>query len=119
MAEFQAHQRAAFAAERERWAAAGETMEAAQGIVSEREALEIPEGVRPVCAPITASVWNVAVENGQRVEAGQRLVVLEAMKMEFAISSPVAGVVHTVRCTRGAVVNAGDDLLYLAAVEVA
>ena len=119
VAEFQAHQRAAFAAERDRWALAGDMMEAAPGVVSTPPTLEIPEGVRPVCAPITASVWNVAVENGQRVEAGQRLVVLEAMKMEFAISSPVAGVVHTVRCTRGAVVNAGDDLLYLAAEEVA
>ena len=114
VAEFRAHQRAAFVAERERWAASAFSAGAARDHASLPETPEIPEGVRPVCAPVTASVWNIAVEDGQKVEAGQRLIVLEAMKMEIAISSPVAGVVHTVRCSRGAVVNAGEDLLYLA-----
>ena len=52
----------------------------------------LPEGCRAVCSPVTASVWNIAVEAGQRVQAGQKLMVLEAMKMEIAVSAPSAGV---------------------------
>jgi urea carboxylase len=62
---------------------------------------------------VTASVWNIAVETGQRVEAGQKLVVLEAMKMEIAVSSPSAGVVEMVNCTPGVLVSAGQRLVTL------
>ncbi len=50
----------------------------------------VPDGCRPVRSPITASVWNIAVETGQRVEAGRKLIVLEAMKMEIASWPPPA-----------------------------
>jgi urea carboxylase len=64
-----------------------------------------------VRSPITASVWNVAVEAGQRVEAGQKLIVLEAMKMEVAVSAPTAGKVEELRCREGAFVTAGQSLI--------
>jgi urea carboxylase len=73
----------------------------------------IPEGCRGVCSPVTASVWNIAVEAGQRVQAGQRLMVLEAMKMEIAVSAPSAGTVEMVNCAPGALVNAGQRLMTL------
>jgi hypothetical protein len=40
--------------------------------------LDTPEGCKPVRSPIGASVWTIAVATGQRVEAGQKLLVLEA-----------------------------------------
>ena len=52
-------------------------------------------------SPVTASVWQVAVEPGQRVEAGQKILVLEAMKMEVAIVAPSEGVVELVHCAQG------------------
>jgi urea carboxylase len=58
-------------------------------------------------------VWNIAVETGQRVEAGQRLVVLEAMKMEIAVVAPSAGVVEKLDCGRGSQVSAGQRLVTL------
>jgi urea carboxylase len=62
---------------------------------------------------MTASVWQVAIEPGQRVRAGEKLVVLEAMKMEVAILAPVEGVVEQVNCARGAMVTAGQSIATL------
>jgi urea carboxylase len=62
---------------------------------------------------MTASVWHVAVEPGQRVGAGERVIVLEAMKMEFIIVAPADGVVEVVHCARGGMVTAGQNLATL------
>lgn len=111
-AEFKNRQQAAFEAERERWAAAGNTeyIEAPEPAPL-AEANDIPEGCRPVRSPIVANVWNVAVEPGQRVEAGQKLIVLEAMKTEIAIAAPHAGIIEQLTCVAGAMVWAGQTLL--------
>ncbi len=70
-------QQAAFEAERERWALAGR-----RPVSSPRRRIEpaaarrwmrVPEGCRPVCSPVTASVWNIAVEPDSACEAGQKL----------------------------------------------
>jgi len=112
---FKKHQQAAFEAERERWAAAGkaEYIEPPETAGPAPEA-DVPEGCSPVRSPISASVWNVAVEAGQRVEAGQKLMVLEAMKTEIAVTAPKAGIVHSLACAAGALVWAGQTLLLLA-----
>ena len=71
---------------------------------------DVPEGCEAVRSPMTASVWHVAVEPGQRVEAGQRILVLEAMKMEVEITAHSEGVVELVHCAKGAMVTAGQNL---------
>jgi len=47
------------------------------------------------------------------VEAGQKLIVLEAMKMEIAVSAPSAGTIETLNCAQGALVSAGQHLITL------
>ncbi len=42
---------------------------------------------------ITANVWQVRVEVGQRVAEGDELVILESMKMEIPVEAPCAGTV--------------------------
>jgi len=59
---------------------------------------------------MSASVWQIAVEPGQRVGAGERIVILEAMKMEFVVVAPSDGVVEFVHCRRGGMVMAGQML---------
>jgi urea carboxylase len=115
-AAFKAGQQAAFEAERERWALAGADQFAVNAdgdAPADTLADAVPAGCRAVCSPLTASVWNIAVEAGQRVEAGQKLMVLEAMKMEIAIAAPGAGTVEMLNCAPGALVNAGQRLLTL------
>ena len=71
----------------------------------------VPEGCRAVSSPVTASVWSIAVELGQWVEAGQRLIVLEAMKMEIVVTAPAGGVLEKLHCSTGALVLAGQRLV--------
>lgn len=64
-------------------------------------------------------VVSVDVEPGEQVEKDQVLGVLEAMKMEIAFHSPVAGTVREVRVRRGQQVAAGDVLVVVAPAETA
>src|SRR6202035_1111748 len=111
---FKKHQQHAFEAERERWAAAGqaEYLEPPEATAAEPES-QIPQGCSSVRSPIAASVWNVAVETGQRVEAGQKLIILEAMKTEIAVAAPNAGIVEKLNCAVCAIVSAAHSLLLL------
>jgi len=62
-------------------------------------------------APMPGRVVSVAVADGDMVAAGQRLVVLEAMKMEQAFVAPFAGRIAEVRTTAGAQVAEGTLLV--------
>ncbi len=113
-ARFKQRQQTAFEAERERWAAAGvdQYREQVETLALEATPEEaVPEGCGPVCSPVTANVWNIAVEVGERVESGQKLVVLEAMKMEIAVTAPFAGTIEKLNCTRASLVAAGQNLV--------
>jgi 3-methylcrotonyl-CoA carboxylase alpha subunit len=61
--------------------------------------------------PLPGVVVAVSVEPGQKVEAGEVLMVVEAMKMEHAIKAPRAGVVRAVHCAPGDRVPEGKALL--------
>jgi urea carboxylase len=74
---------------------------------------EVPEGCEAVSAPMTASVFQIPVELGQRVEEGEKLIVLDAMKTELTIGSPAAGVVEKILCQSGQMVSAGQQLAIL------
>jgi propionyl-CoA carboxylase alpha chain len=63
-----------------------------------------------VC-PMPGLVVSVAVQKGARVFRGQTLVVLESMKMESDVASPVDGVVAEVLGAEGQAVEAGDVLI--------
>lgn len=60
-----------------------------------------------VKSPITGSVWLASVSVGQQVVQGSPLVVLECMKMEIPVESPVDGTVLEV-LPSGSAINEGD-----------
>jgi acetyl-CoA carboxylase biotin carboxyl carrier protein len=61
-----------------------------------------------VRAEITANVWQVHVEAGQTVAEGDTLAILESMKMEIPVESPVGGTVSEVRVKPEDQVQEGD-----------
>ena len=67
-----------------------------------------------LAAPMPGKVLEVSVEAGQRVEAGQVLVVLEAMKMEHRVTAPTDGTVTAVLVAVGDQVATGAELLAFA-----
>ena len=102
IAAFKSHQAAAFDAERQRWIDTGqahfESDDTAAG--APRPKRRCPKGCHGVESDITGNLWQVRVQVGQQVQAGQELVVLESMKMEITVNAPQAGVVREVRATR-------------------
>jgi biotin carboxyl carrier protein len=64
--------------------------------------------VAEVRAEITANVWQVRVEVGQRVEIGDELVILESMKMEIPVVAPIAGTISEVSVAPDTSIKEGD-----------
>ncbi|TYL43756.1 urea carboxylase [Dickeya sp. ws52] len=110
IADFRARQAAAFEAEVERWQqddqAVLETSVPDTAEVADDEAL-------PVRADMNGNVWKVLVTPGSQVDAGQPLIIVEAMKMELAINAPQSGKVKRIACQPGRPVSPGDALLWL------
>src|ERR1700761_8437161 len=93
---FQKTRQAAFDAERADWERRGEfaRVEALSTDVAAGESAEAvvaTEGSEPVEAPLGGSVWKLLVKPGDRVERGEVIAVIEAMKTECDVPSPEAG----------------------------
>lgn len=72
------------------------------------------ESVITVTAPMAANVWKVEVEDGEEVEAGKLVTILEAMKMEINVYAPdnaKGKKIKTIIKKPGSMVNAGDVLM--------
>jgi len=72
------------------------------------------EGRQEVLAPMPGKVVRLLVKQGEKVEAGQGLLVVEAMKMQNEIRSPKSGAVERLLVTEGQAVNAGEALAIVA-----
>ncbi|HME11337.1 MAG TPA: biotin/lipoyl-containing protein [Candidatus Acidoferrum sp.] len=71
------------------------------------------EGRQQIISPMPGKVVRILVAAGDKVAAGQGLVVVEAMKMQNEIRSPKSGTVEKVVATEGQAVNAGDVLIWV------
>ncbi len=121
----------------ESWTVAAEPLEAAGrwalGMVGERVEVAVrDEGSRgieavggkgqragegTVRAPMPGLVVRIEVAEGQQVDAGAGLVVVEAMKMENELRAPRSGTVQTVHVAVGQAVEKGASLVTLASPE--
>ncbi|MBC3952487.1 urea carboxylase [Pseudomonas folii] len=116
IAAFRRQQQAAFNAERERWIASGQAnFESEEAVAPLTEETPLKAGEHSVDSHIAGNLWQVQVEVGQRVEAGEPLVILESMKMEIPLLAPTSGVVREVRVQPGSAVRAGQRVVVLQA----
>ena len=101
--------------------AEGENLQEGQAILVVEEAkaeakpVEAKAAVagKKVTAPLPGKVLEVCVKVGDTVKAGQKVAVLEAMKMENDIMAPADGVVATVNVAQGASVATDEVLVTL------
>jgi len=63
-----------------------------------------------VRAEVIGSLWRLVAEVGQRVEEDETILVLESMKMEIPVTSPISGVVTAILVRRGEVVQEGQTV---------
>jgi len=111
-AAFKTTQQAAFDQERDRWTLADTTVEPefSNEIIEEAD---LPPGGISVDSHVAANVWKVVAEAGSQVAEGDTLIILEAMKMEMAIPSPMTGIVHSILCVEGQMVTPSQRLVVL------
>lgn len=86
----------------------GESVVSAESEENHRPRGDVPGGVK---SSIQGMVLDIKVQTGQKVSAGDTLLVLEAMKMENPVISPVDGTVTEIFVEDGAVVQSGDVLV--------
>ncbi|MGV8891614.1 MAG: urea carboxylase [Burkholderiaceae bacterium] len=116
IATFKTRQQDEFEAERERWQATGQAQYASDADVADAgpdTELDLPEGARAVATSVPGNVWKIEVAEGDEVKAGDLLLVIESMKMEFSVQAPTAGTVHKLYCREGAPVAAGQDIVVI------
>ena len=64
-------------------------------------------------AEMVANVWKLVAEPGQRLEAGDTVLILESMKMEIPVLAEEAGTLSDLRVAEGDVVQEGDVIAVL------
>jgi biotin carboxyl carrier protein len=68
-------------------------------------------GEASVRAPMPGLVLGLPLEVGAQVERGQTVAILEAMKMENDLASPISGIIKEIKAVKGQTVNQGDVLV--------
>jgi urea carboxylase len=109
IAAFRERQQAAFTTEISHWKDRESAVATTAIPIPAAEESTVPDGHR-VHAPMHGSIWKLLAEPGQRVEADQAILVVEAMKMELMVSAPTAGVLKAICCAVGHSVATGDIL---------
>jgi acetyl-CoA carboxylase biotin carboxyl carrier protein len=67
-------------------------------------------GMAEVKAELVGSLWKIVTEVGQEVEEDDTLMILESMKMEIPITSPITGTVKAILVREGDVVQEGQTV---------
>ena len=112
--EFQTHRQQAFQTELEDWKAKGLLrFESDIGVAEENDERELLDGEFAVESHVSGNVWQVLVEPGQAVKAGQPLLVLESMKMEIEVTAHKDGTVVELLKEAGKGVAPGQVLVVL------
>lgn len=114
--EISAHTRRreqAFEEELARWHRDGQFHYEAPEIDAAVAEVALAEGEVPVDSAVAGSVWQWLVKEGDSVQAGQALLLLESMKMEISVFAPQAGRVKKCLLNEGARVGAGQSVVIL------
>ncbi|MBR1615064.1 MAG: urea carboxylase [Treponema sp.] len=109
-AEFKKRQEAAFEAERARWHEKGLDHFVSDTSEIHHEEVELPSGCDGVSATIPGCVWKIVKKEGEFVEKGEEIVIMESMKMEFPVIAQEDGRIEKIYAKTGGQVEAGQIL---------
>jgi acetyl/propionyl-CoA carboxylase alpha subunit/acetyl-CoA carboxylase carboxyltransferase component len=80
---------------------------------------EVPDGLIAITAPMTGLLVSLAVAEGDEIGPGQTAGLVEAMKMQVALTTTQSGRVHTLLAAPGATVQQGQNILLLEPISLA
>lgn len=106
---FRARQQKAFTEEVARWQDDEAAHAPSEEVLAEDETIE---GYL-VSSDIHGNIWKILVQEGDVVEEGDPLAILEAMKMEYKITAPISGTVRALYGRAGRLVATGDRLFVI------
>ena len=110
---FVSHRNQAFAEELQRWIDNKQLNFDSEQEQSSQTEETLPENCIAIDSPVAGNVWQWRVQEGDTVNVGDVVCVIESMKMEIEISSVESGQVKSLLKTTGQQVNAGQNLLVL------
>jgi urea carboxylase len=119
IADFQALRQTAFDEERAEWQRSGEfdrLTDLTEAEQPQSGSVELPEGADLVEAPFGGSVWKLLVEAGDKVEAGDTIAIIEAMKMECPVRSPGSGTIEALYVQERQSLQPGAPMMALRAL---
>jgi len=112
---FKTKQQNAFDAERERWIASGQANYSNEAeTTSTVDTLEIPTGSRAVASHVAGNLWQIKLKEGDVIQEGDEVAVVESMKMEISVTANATGKVTKILCSAGMSVSAGQNLIVIA-----
>ena len=111
--EFKQGRNKAFEEELARWHAKGQFHFDTDETEAVATDITWSEDATVVDSPVSGSVWQTQVKEGDQVQVGQLLVILESMKMEIPLYAPAAGVVSDLLLKDGSRVKAGQAIVVL------
>ena len=113
--EFVQQRDAAFETELQHWIDSGqfhyESESVGHDIGEEEQTLE--EGCVAIDSHVAGNLWQWKVKEGDHVNAGDVVCILESMKMEIDVTAPESGTIMSLNRQQGQQVNAGQPLLIL------
>ncbi len=102
----------AFDEELQRWVESGQINFQSEQDLDANNGAEEVDGT-PVESPVAGSIWKLNVAEGDRVQQGDVVAVLESMKMEIEIYAPESGKVVAIARQEGQQINAGQAIMVL------
>lgn len=112
--EFTGQRQQAFDDELQRWIESGQinfSSEAPMEDTGEDDMANLPEGQHAVESHVAGNLWECLVQPGDRIEAQRPVAIIESMKMEIELLSPVSGRVVEVRREAGQSVAPGTPVV--------
>ena len=119
IAAFEETRQAAFDAERGEWERNGEFDRLSEladdigGAALDAPVVDVPEGAEVVESPFGGYIWKLLVAEGDEVEKGDTVAVIEAMKMECPLESPAAGTISSLYIEERQPIEPGAPLMAL------
>ena len=113
ISRFKSVQQAAFEKERLRWKDNEDKILDTPSKTDTEASQAIPDGMEGLESQVTGNLWKWSVKPGDDVEYGQKLGIIESMKMEILVESPTNGSIHSIVKREGELVKTGEYLLLI------